>query len=111
MPFKDLGLLNEVLQAIDEKGYSKPLILADSTPVFLRYPLLVKPAMKMDTDWARRELGVNLGVWFRTNLHPSPRHVKGCPNADRAVAECVNLPCLLPDQFVDKGEIVGVPRS
>lgn len=80
----------------DNMGYRKPMILAESEPIFLRYPVLVEPARKNDTEWARRELGINLGVWFVTHLHPSPRPVKNCPNADRAVVQCVNFPCILP---------------
>jgi perosamine synthetase len=79
----------------DKNGYRKPMILSDSIPVFLRYPVLVEPARKMDTTWARRELEINLGVWFKTHLHPSPRIVKDCPNADVAVAGCVNFPTLM----------------
>lgn len=83
----------------DQMGYRKPMVIPDSEPVFLRYPVLVEAAKKEDTDWARRELGIDLGVWFRTHLHPSPRLVEDCPNAGKAVAGCVNFPCLLPDQM------------
>lgn len=78
----------------DGQGLRKPLVLAESQPVFLRYPVLVDPKRKRDTNWAKRELKVNPGVWFKTHLHPSARPVTGCPNADRAVAECINFPCL-----------------
>ena len=78
----------------DQQGYRKPLVLSGSRPVFLRYPVMVEPKRKQDTNWAKRELKVNPGVWFKTHLHPSPRPVCGCPNADRAVAECINFPCL-----------------
>lgn len=80
----------------DNAGYRKPMILSESEPVFLRYPVLVEPQRKQDTSWAMREIGINLGVWFLTNLHPSRRPVKSCPNADRAVQQCVNFPCILP---------------
>jgi dTDP-4-amino-4,6-dideoxygalactose transaminase len=76
------------------KGVTKPLVLAGSEPIFLRYPVLVEPEKKRATSWARRELGVELGVWFKTHLHPSDERVGGCPNADEAVARCVNLPTL-----------------
>jgi perosamine synthetase len=79
----------------DENGYRKPMIIAASQPVFLRYPVLVEPARKVDLRWGRSELGVEIGVWFRSHLHPSPKIVTSCPNADRAVAKCINLPCLL----------------
>lgn len=84
----------------DENGYRKPMILPDSEPTFLRYPVLVESIRKINTEWATRELGVSLGVWFKTNLHPSIRPVQNCPNADRAVAQCINFPCLNRDDSI-----------
>jgi hypothetical protein len=63
--------------------------------VFLRYPTRVEPARKRDLGWAASELGVPVGVWFRTHLHPSDRVVPDCPRATEAVETCINLPCLL----------------
>jgi perosamine synthetase len=77
------------------RGYRPPVVAPDSEPVFLRYPVLVEPAKKRDISWARAELGVGIGVWFVSHLHPAPGRLEHCPNADRAVAGCVNLPCLL----------------
>ncbi|MHB8168805.1 MAG: DegT/DnrJ/EryC1/StrS family aminotransferase [Thermoleophilia bacterium] len=74
-------------------GYHKPLIVADSKPVFLRYPVLVEPQKKLDLSWAR-SVGVYPGVWFVSNLHPAKRTVEDCPNADIAVKQCINMPCL-----------------
>lgn len=76
------------------KGYAPPLVLPASEPIFLRYPVLVEPARKADRFWAYEELGVNLGDWFRSHLHPVARPVPGCPNAEVAVARCVNFPTL-----------------
>lgn len=76
----------------EEKGYGKPLVVKDSVPVFLRYPVMVAPEKKRDTRWALRDPGVNAGVWFVSHLHPSNRRVEGCPNADRAVEGCINFP-------------------
>lgn len=72
---------------------NKPLIIPYSKPIFLRYPVLVSPDKKKDTSWAIKELGVNLGVWFIGNLHPVTRPILGCPNADKAIQQCVNFPC------------------
>jgi len=76
----------------DKNGYKKPLITYNSIPVYLRYPVMVEPEKKRDTSWAYKELGINLGVWFVSNTHPVPSCVKGCPNADMAVKQCVNFP-------------------
>lgn len=78
-----------------EHGYRPPLVLPGSTPVFLRYPVMVEPARKKNREWALREERVELGVWFASQLHPAPDAVPGCPNASAAVAGCVNFPCLL----------------
>ncbi len=76
----------------DAHNYRKPIVVANSMPVFLRYPVLVEPEKKANTAWATKELGVELGVWFVSNLHPSHIIVQGCPKADRAVRQCVNFP-------------------
>ncbi len=76
----------------DEAGYDKPLVTEGSQPVYLRYPVMVEPEKKEDTSWAYRELGVSLGVWFKSNIHPSDFPVQGCPRADQAVRQCVNFP-------------------
>ena len=84
-------------QWCEEKGCRKPVIIPESEPVFLRYPVMVEPERKKNTQWAKRELKLNLGVWFKTHLHPSSKPVTGCPNAEKAIAQCVNFPCLSPD--------------
>jgi hypothetical protein len=81
----------------DSQGFRRPMVVAGSVPVFLRYPVLVDPEMKRDTSWATEALGINVGVWFATHVHPREEPVLGCPNADEAVARCVNFPCLFHD--------------
>lgn len=76
-------------------NYKKPLIVPDSLPVYLRYPVLVEARKKIDSKWAIKELGVNRGVWFVSHLHPVPQTVVGCPNADQAVKQCINFPGIL----------------
>lgn len=78
-----------------EHGYPQPRVIADSVPVYLRYPVLVEKPKKRDLSWAVRELGVSPGVWFVSHVHPAAWRVEGCPNADRAVEQCINFPCLL----------------
>jgi perosamine synthetase len=75
-------------------GFAPPLVAEGSTPVFLRYPVLVTPAMKRDLRWAYRSLGVVPGTWFVTHLHPAPIRLDHLPNATRAVEQCINFPTL-----------------
>lgn len=79
-----------------KRGYTPPLVTPGSLPVYLRYPFLAEPAVKADPSWSKKELGVELGVWFVSQLHPAKnRPVPGCPNAETAVARCVNFPTLM----------------
>lgn len=78
----------------DERNVKKPTIIDRSIPVHLRYPVMVPPEKKTNTSWALRDPGVTAGVWFVSQLHPIERTVKGCPNAETAVKQCINLPCL-----------------
>jgi dTDP-4-amino-4,6-dideoxygalactose transaminase len=75
--------------------YQKPVVVVDSVPVFLRYPILVEPEKKQNLSWAVQDPGVVPGRWFLSNIHPAPKKVSGCPNADKAVNECINFPTLL----------------
>jgi len=75
-------------------GYVPALPVEYSVPVYLRYPILVEPEKKRDVRWAAQELGVELGVWFLSQVHPVPARISGCPNAEIAVSKCVNLPTI-----------------
>lgn len=77
-------------------GHAPAKVIPDSSPVYLRYPVMVEPERKKDVSWGRRELGVDVGVWFRGSIHPIDGCLPGLPRAAAAVASCVNLPCLLP---------------
>ncbi len=79
----------------EKNGYKKPMVIPYSIPVYLRYPIIVEEEKKQDTSWALRELGVQVGIWFVSNIHPSAWPVTGCINADKSVKQCVNFPCLL----------------
>ena len=83
---------NELVSSL---GSGIPRVLEGSVPAFLRYPVLVSEAQKRDTAWAEAAYGVLAGRWFETNLHPAPSRLEGCPNADLAVARCINLPTLV----------------
>jgi dTDP-4-amino-4,6-dideoxygalactose transaminase len=80
-----------------ERGYKSPTVVHGSEPVYLRYPVRVDERMKLDTSWAKEQLGVELGVWFTANLHPSLM-LDGYPRADLAVRQCVNFPTILYDK-------------
>lgn len=77
----------------EENGFEKPLVISDSIPIFLRYPVMVTKEMKKNHSWAKN-LNIPIGVWFITNVHPSKFPVTDCQNADKAVAQCINFPTL-----------------
>jgi perosamine synthetase len=79
------------------KGFAAPVVVAESTPTFLRYPVLVRPGMKRDLRWAYRSLGVVPGAWFTSHLHPAPIRLDHLPNATAAVDRCINFPTLYFD--------------
>lgn len=79
----------------DVNSYKKPLIIDDSIPVYLRYPVMVEPEKKRNISWAIQDLNIVIGVWFVSNVHPSSQEIQGCPNANKAVAQCINFPSLL----------------
>lgn len=78
-----------------ENRYQPPHVIEDSTPVFLRYPVMVEEGRKRDTDWAEKSLGIRLGRWFEGCLHPVKKAIGGCPRASAAVNQCVNFPTIL----------------
>jgi len=79
----------------DKNSYTKPLVIKNSIPVYLRYPVLVEEWKKKDKNWARNELHIDLGVWFVSQIHPNKNiKIKGCENSEIAVKQCVNFPCL-----------------
>lgn len=75
--------------------YTSPTVIEEAEPVWLRYPVLMESEKKKDSQWAKKELGIKLGVWFKSYLHPSNVNIKGTfPNAKKAVKQCVNFPTL-----------------
>jgi dTDP-4-amino-4,6-dideoxygalactose transaminase len=79
----------------DARGYAKPKVIEGSTPIFLRYPVMVEPEKKRNRSWGYREFGAKPGAWFTSHTHPVPSSLAGFPKADEAVARCINLPCLI----------------
>lgn len=88
--------------ALRKLGLTPPEPVSGSTPVWLRYPILVDPERKRDSRWAERALGVRPGVWFLSKTHPAPCAMTGFPKADEAVARCVNFPTALDDRRLDQ---------
>lgn len=78
-----------------ERGYEVPSVLPGTKPVFLRYPVIVEPEKKKNTRWSYKDPGVQIGVWFISNVHPANRRISGCPNANIAVRQCINFPSIL----------------
>jgi dTDP-4-amino-4,6-dideoxygalactose transaminase len=78
----------------ERRGYKTPHVVAGSTPIYLRYPVMVPAGRKHDIAWCMREFGVRPGVWFTGELHPVARPIPECPNARQAVERCINLPTL-----------------
>ena len=81
----------------EQNNYRKPVVIENSIPVFLRYPVLVEPQKKQNIRWAQRELHVSPGVWFAGKLHPVNIDNPNCPNADLAVERCINFPGVMYD--------------
>ena len=76
-----------------DNGFRQPFVIKGSSPVYLRYPVLVSEDMKSDLSWAK-PLKVTVGVWFISQLHPVRYPVLNCKNAEIAVARCINFPTL-----------------
>jgi perosamine synthetase len=79
----------------ETNGYKKPVVIESSTPVFLRYPVMVEGYKKKNISWSYKEIGVTLGVWFVSNIHPVNIKIINCPNANKAVNCCINLPSIM----------------
>jgi len=76
------------------RGFTPPFVVPQSTPTFLRYPVIVDTALKQDLRWAYRSLGVVPGTWFNSHLHPAPIRLDHLPHATAAVDRCINFPTL-----------------
>ncbi len=71
------------------------MVIADSEPTFLRYPVMLRDARrKTDWRWQLETFNCVGGDWFRSHLHPSDLPVDNCPAAAEAVARCINLPTM-----------------
>lgn len=77
-----------------KNGYTPPLVIPESEPVYLRYPVLVEPKKKKKLTWGIKDLGVKPGVWFVSCIHPVPTNLPDCQKANIAVERCINFPTL-----------------
>ncbi len=75
------------------RGWRLPVVVRESQPVFTRYPVLVPPDIKSNPKLLEREFGVQVGIWFTGSIHPVHLELPDCPNAMKAVKECINFPC------------------
>ena len=80
-----------------ERGYRGPTVVPGSRPVCLSYPVLIEEEKKRDLAWVAPELGFVPGKWFAEYMPPPPWPIPGCPRAERALKQCVNLPTLFYD--------------
>ncbi|MCW5223551.1 DegT/DnrJ/EryC1/StrS aminotransferase family protein [Verminephrobacter aporrectodeae subsp. tuberculatae] len=78
----------------DKQGLRRPLVLPDSQPAYLRYPVLVEPQQRADLRWVADRLGMTAGVWFSSVTHPVARDSVGCPVGEDAVRRVLNLPTI-----------------
>ena len=83
----------------DQNGYQKPLVIENSEPAFLRYPVCISEEKKRNLEWVEQELNVTPGVWFTSAAHPKPLELVHCPVGAKAARECINLPTLLPEDY------------
>jgi len=79
----------------EENGYTKPVVIADSIPSYLFYPVLVEPEIKQNIRWwGFKNFNTTVSDWFTSHLHPVPGHIPGCQNAEIAIKQCINFPTL-----------------
>ena len=76
------------------QGYMPPLIIDNSEPVFLRYPLLGDGNERNRKLELSEELKSSVGEWFVSYLHPVPYAITDCQNASTAVKGCFNIATL-----------------
>lgn len=80
-----------------ENNLSKPLILKNTQPIFLRYPIMINTKSKKEIF---QKLGnnLNIGYWFNNYLDSGAieRQPDGkfLPNASTAIKNIINLPSL-----------------
>ncbi|NEO98464.1 MAG: aminotransferase class I/II-fold pyridoxal phosphate-dependent enzyme [Symploca sp. SIO2E9] len=78
-----------------DNGYKKPVVIDESVPSYLLYPVLVEPEIKQQvTWWGFKNFNVSVIDWFTSHIYLSPEKVTGCKNADIAVKQCINFPTL-----------------
>lgn len=80
-----------------ERSVRQPMIIDESEPIFLRYPVLMDTQYKRSPYTMLKHHGILPGDWFRSHLHPASIKLDDCPNAQIAVEQCINLPCLNDD--------------
>ncbi|CAG0941704.1 partial GDP-perosamine synthase, partial [Candidatus Brocadiaceae bacterium] len=87
----------EYQRLLGQRGWLIPCPLANTTPVYLRYPMLVDNKQEL-LGQAKKEQ-IEIGSWFESVVHPrgSPLEsanykVGQCPIAESVVERVINLP-------------------
>lgn len=83
-----------------EQGFQVPVVIENSVPTFLRYPVCVPEEKKRDRAWIEEALNITAGVWFTSATHPAPLALAHCPVGEKVARECINLPTLLPQAYL-----------
>ncbi len=79
-----------------KKGIQTPVVIENSVPTFLRYPICVTEEKKRYRAWIEEEFNITAGVWFTSAAHPTPLELAHCPVGAKVARVCINLPTLLP---------------
>ncbi|QUJ67968.1 aminotransferase class I/II-fold pyridoxal phosphate-dependent enzyme [Photobacterium sp. GJ3] len=78
-----------------EKGWQTPVVIPQSEPAWLRYPVVadLKTKEKLKTDpYALAEMNAAIGVWFTSATHPAPIDLPNCPIGTYLAQRCINFP-------------------
>lgn len=85
----------------DSHQIEKPIVIKDSRPTFLRYPVYVGAQNKQNLYQYTELLNVEPGVWFTSAAHPTPVDLPDCPVGMEMAAGCINMPTILPESFYE----------
>jgi len=77
-------------------GWIPPIVIENSTPAWLRYPVQATEELKQqlikNPEFLKGELDAAIGVWFTSAAHPTPIELPHCPVGSQLAKTCINLP-------------------